>query len=106
MLEAIGQFGRGLRGPSPYEMSGPFLQKRKKKVLDRFKEHKEAWELIGCSIMTDAWTDRKGRGVMNLVVHSAHGVLFLDSVDCSGDRKPCGQIHRRDRGTTCCPSGD
>jgi len=25
MLEAIGQFGRGLRGPSPYEMSGPFL---------------------------------------------------------------------------------
>jgi hypothetical protein len=87
MLEAIGQFGRGLKGPSPYEMSGPFLQKRKQKVLDGFNEHKEAWELTGCSIMTDAWTDRKGRGVMNLVVHSSHGVLFLDSVDCSGDRK-------------------
>ena len=37
--------------------------------------------------MTDAWTDRNGRGVMNLVVHSAHGVLLLDSVDSSGDRK-------------------
>ncbi|XBH64959.1 hypothetical protein VPH35_118630 [Triticum aestivum] len=37
--------------------------------------------------MTDAWTDKKGRGVMNLVVHSAHGVCFIDSVDCSGDRK-------------------
>ena len=87
MLEAIGQFGRNLKGPSPYEMSGPFLQKRKEKVMDGFKEHKESWELTGCSIMTDAWTDRKGRGVMNLVVHSAHGVLFLDSVECSGDRK-------------------
>ncbi|XP_066162194.1 uncharacterized protein [Oryza sativa Japonica Group] len=87
MLEAIGQFGRSLKGPSPYEMSGSFLQKRKEKVMDGFKEHKESWELTGCSIMTDAWTDRKGRGVMNLVVHSAHGVLFLDSVECSGDRK-------------------
>nr|AAK43495.1 hypothetical protein [Oryza sativa Japonica Group] len=85
--KAIGQFGRSLKGPSPYEMSGSFLQKRKEKVMDGFKEHKESWELTGCSIMTDAWTDRKGRGVMNLVVHSAHGVLFLDSVECSGDRK-------------------
>ena len=37
--------------------------------------------------MTDAWTDRKGRGVRNLVVHSAHGVCFLDSVDCSAVKK-------------------
>ena len=31
MLEAIGDFGRNLRGPSPFEMSGKFLEKRKKK---------------------------------------------------------------------------
>ena len=28
MLEAIGDFGRNLRGPTPYEMSGKFLQKK------------------------------------------------------------------------------
>jgi hypothetical protein len=87
MVEAIGAFGRGLRGPSPYEMSGPFLQKRKQKVLDGFKSHEESWKTSGCTLMTDAWTDKKGRGVMNLVVHSAHGVLFLDSVDCSAVKK-------------------
>jgi hypothetical protein len=87
MVEAIGAFGRGLRGPSPYEMSGPFLQKRKKKVLDGFKVHEEAWKTSGCTLMTDAWTDKKGRGIMNLVVHSAQGVLFLDSVDCSTVKK-------------------
>jgi len=38
-------------------------------------------------LMTDAWTDKKGMGIMNLVVHSAHGVLFLDSVDCSAVKK-------------------
>jgi hypothetical protein len=37
--------------------------------------------------MTDAWTDRKHMGVMNLVVHSAHGALFLNSVDCSVVKK-------------------
>jgi hypothetical protein len=37
--------------------------------------------------MTDAWTDKRGRGVMNLVVHSAYGVYFLESVDCSTAKK-------------------
>lgn len=50
MLEAIGDFGRNLNGPSPFEMSGKFLQKRKKRVLDGFKGHKDSWELNGCTI--------------------------------------------------------
>jgi hypothetical protein len=87
MLEAIGDFGRNLRGPTPYEMSGKFLQKRKKKVQESLKSHKETWELHGCTIMTDAWTDKRGRGVMNLVVHSGFGVCFLDSMDCSAVKK-------------------
>ena len=56
-------------------------------MVDRFKGHKDSWELTGCTIMTDAWTDKRGRGVMNLVVHSAYGVCFLGSVDCSSERK-------------------
>ena len=54
MLKAIGDFGRGLRGPTPYEMSGKFLQKTKRKVQELVKAHKESWELHGCSVMTDA----------------------------------------------------
>lgn len=87
MVEAIGAFGRGLRAPTPYEIGGPFLQKAKKKVEDGFVGHKEAWEINGCSVMTDAWSDKRGRGVMNLVVHSGYGVVFLDSVDCSQVKK-------------------
>jgi predicted HAD superfamily phosphohydrolase YqeG len=83
MLEAIGDFGRNLDGPSSHEMSNPFLQRAKKKVANLFKSHEEQWAMIGCSLMTDAWTDNRARGVMNLVVHSAKGICFLDSVDCS-----------------------
>ena len=42
MTEAIGAFGGGLRGHAPYEMSGPFFKKRKEKVSDGFKNHKES----------------------------------------------------------------
>jgi hypothetical protein len=34
MLEAIGDYGRGLKGPTMYELSGPLLQKRKKKIQE------------------------------------------------------------------------
>jgi hypothetical protein len=87
MLEAIGDFGRNLDGPSSHEMSNPFLQKAKKKVMNSFKNHEEQWALTGCSLMTDAWTDKRSRGVMNLVVHSAYGVCFLNSVECSSVKK-------------------
>jgi Protein of unknown function (DUF 659) len=76
MLEAIGDYGRGLKGPTMYELNGSLLQKRKKKIQEVLVKHKETWELTGCSIMTDAWIDKKGRGIMNLMVHSASGVCF------------------------------
>jgi hypothetical protein len=44
MLEAIGDFGRNLDGPSSHEMSNPFLQKAKKKVMNSFKSHEEQWD--------------------------------------------------------------
>ncbi|XP_020174850.3 uncharacterized protein [Aegilops tauschii subsp. strangulata] len=87
MLRSIGQYGEDLDGPTPYEMGGPILNKRKKRVQESFNAHRKTWELTGCTIMRDAWTDIRGRGVMNLVVHSAHGVVFLNSVDCSTMKK-------------------
>jgi hypothetical protein len=87
MLQSIGQYGEDLDGPTPYEMGGPILKKRKRRVEESFKAHRQCWELTGCTIMTDTWTDIRGRGVTNLVVHSAYGVVFLDSVDCSAVKK-------------------
>ncbi|KAM0866496.1 hypothetical protein ACQ4PT_042594 [Festuca glaucescens] len=87
MLQSIGQYGEDLEGPTPYQMGGPILKKWKKRVAESFKAHRKTWELRGCTIMTDAWTDLRGRGVMNLVIHSAYGVVFVNSVDCSAVKK-------------------
>ncbi|XP_044972492.1 uncharacterized protein LOC123439945 isoform X1 [Hordeum vulgare subsp. vulgare] len=47
------------------------------------KVEKEAWAATGCSIMTDAWTNHRGRSLMNLVAHSSRGVCFLHDIEAS-----------------------
>jgi Protein of unknown function (DUF 659) len=44
--------------------------------------HKEVWMKTGCTIMTDAWTDRRGRSLMNLC-DSELGTIFLKVNDTS-----------------------
>ncbi|XP_073021256.1 uncharacterized protein [Primulina eburnea] len=63
--------------------------------LDSFKEMIEAiWyhfydecEKYGCSIMSDGWTDRKHRTLINFLVNSPKGTMFLESVDASAHVK-------------------
>ncbi|XP_034592935.1 uncharacterized protein [Setaria viridis] len=83
MLEAIGQFGPGLKKPSPYQLGTPLLNKHVNLVHEFLEVQKEQWSLTGCSIMTDAWTDRRGRSLMNLVAHCSRGVCFLEAIDAS-----------------------
>ncbi|GJZ75180.1 ribonuclease H-like domain-containing protein [Tanacetum coccineum] len=47
------------------------------------KKYEEEWESIGCSIMTDAWSDRKRRSIMNLCVNSKLGTVFIGAKDFS-----------------------
>ena len=49
--------------------------------------------LTGCSLLTDAWTDRRGRSLMNLLAHSARGVWFLRAIDASADVHDANYIY-------------
>jgi hypothetical protein len=57
--------------------------------VERTKELLKPHELervaTGCSIMTDAWTDKKRRSIMNLCVHCKLGTAFLGSKEASAD---------------------
>lgn len=85
MLEAIGQFGPGFRGPSPEELRGPFLQEQVSAINDSIEVLKKSWAWEGCSIMLDTWTDINGRRLMNLVVHCSQGLAFLRSIHLSSE---------------------
>ncbi|XP_020255970.1 uncharacterized protein LOC109832900 [Asparagus officinalis] len=86
MLQAIGLFGSHLQAPSMYELSETCLQKEVEETKEIVKNFKRTCVVNGCSIMTDAWSDRKSRSIMNIVVHSAGRACFLSSHDASADK--------------------
>jgi hypothetical protein len=83
MCEAIGQFGSGFEPPSQYELRETLLEEefaRTKSLLDERDAEKMK---SGCSIMTDAWSDRKRRSIMNLCTNCADGSSFISSKEMS-----------------------
>ncbi|TQE08954.1 hypothetical protein C1H46_005337 [Malus baccata] len=84
-MEAVGQFGPGYLPPSQYELREPLLKEEVERVKKSLKKHEEEWALNGCAIMTDAWSDRKRRSIMNLCVNCKEGTIFLSSKECSSE---------------------
>ncbi|KAL0399788.1 UNVERIFIED_CONTAM: hypothetical protein Sradi_2322100 [Sesamum radiatum] len=82
-IEAIGQYGPGMKPPSFYEVRVKYL----KKALEHTNNILKAWEedqaKYGCSLMADGWTDRKHRSLINFLVNSPKGTKFVGSVDAS-----------------------
>ncbi|GKB66236.1 putative transcription factor/ chromatin remodeling BED-type(Zn) family protein [Tanacetum coccineum] len=85
LLEVVGQFGPGLPPPTRYELSTPLLKEEVERTKNLVKRNEKEWKDEGCSIMTDAWSDRKRRSIMNLCVNSRMGTVFLSSKECSGE---------------------
>ncbi|KAL5728016.1 hypothetical protein ACHQM5_001144 [Ranunculus cassubicifolius] len=48
--------------------------------IEKFKVH---WDTYGVTIMTDWWTDGKGRTLINFLVNCPKGTVFLKSIDGS-----------------------
>ncbi|KAM2798942.1 hypothetical protein COP1_003841 [Malus domestica] len=84
-VEAVGQFGPRFQPPSQYDLRDPLLKEEVERVKQSLKKHEEEWALNGCSIMTDAWSDRKRRSIMNLCVNCKEGTIFLSSKECSSE---------------------
>ncbi|CAL9238776.1 unnamed protein product [Arabidopsis halleri] len=92
MLEAVGQFGPGVTPPSQYQLREPLLKEEVDRVKGLMKEQEDEWKVNGCSVMTDAWSDRKRRSIMNLCINCKEGTMFLSSKDCSDDSHTCEYI--------------
>ncbi|XP_042383296.1 uncharacterized protein LOC121975615 [Zingiber officinale] len=84
MLDLVGQYGIGLKGPSYHEVRVPFLKKAVDSVTnDYIKSCETEWAKYGCSLMADEWTDKRQRTLINFLVNSPKGSVFIESVDAS-----------------------
>nr|XP_043615834.1 uncharacterized protein LOC122587736 [Erigeron canadensis] len=82
-INAVGDYGRGMPAPSYHNIRVTLLKSRleeTKRFVDSFRPH---WKEYKCSIMSDFWTDGKGRCLINFLVNCLHGTIFLKSIDAS-----------------------
>ena len=47
------------------------------------EEFKKSWETTCCTVVSDGWTDGKGRTLINFVVHCPRGTMFIKSINAS-----------------------
>lgn len=73
----------GMPAPSYYHVRVTLLKEvydDTKVFVESFRAH---WKKYGCSIMSDFWTDGKGRSLINFLVNCPKGTVFLKSIDAS-----------------------
>ena len=87
MCDAIAVVGPGYKSATFEVLRGPILQAKKKDISSRLGEFNKSWETIGCTVMSDGWTDSKGRTLINFLVHCPRGTMFVKSIDASAHVK-------------------
>jgi hypothetical protein len=84
-IEVTAQYGSGYKPPSPYQFGQPVLTKVVKLTNTVREDHECAWKHYGCTLMSDGWSDKRGRHLINFLVNSHEGTYFMGSVDASSE---------------------
>ena len=77
MLQLVSNHGKGFNPPSYHEIRVKYLKKQVAAPKEALEKHKSSWKTTGCTIMTDGWTDRRRRTILNFLVNSPMGIVFL-----------------------------
>ncbi|XP_057872600.2 uncharacterized protein LOC131078829 isoform X2 [Cryptomeria japonica] len=87
MVDALTICKAGFKAPSESDLKGPILSQMVNDVKKDLDEQRQIWSTKGCTIMTDGWTDRRNRTLLNFYVSSAGGTVFIKSIDASAHCK-------------------
>ena len=83
MFQATGTVGPNYRGASYNDLRGRLLNEEKVDCTRRLDELRQSWESTGCSVMSDGWTDGKGRSIIDFLVNCPRGTTFIKYVHSS-----------------------
>ncbi|WJX54375.1 hypothetical protein P8452_40264 [Trifolium repens] len=93
MVEAIGVYGAHLKPITYHEVRVSCLQQELEYTKNLLKKHETARAKFGCTIMSDGWTDRKGRTLINFLVNSNEGTMFVKSIDATAYTKTGDKLY-------------
>ncbi|CAJ2670809.1 unnamed protein product [Trifolium pratense] len=94
MFDNVTKHGIGFKPPSYHEIRVKYLDHYYGEISKVVAGYRADWEKYGCTIMTDGWTDRKRRTILNFLVHSPKGTVFLKSIDASDITKTADKVFK------------
>ena len=79
MVRAIANVGPcdGWTGVAYNDMCTKKIDEEKERIDRALDPIRDAWKKYGCSILSDGWSDRKKRGIINILVSCPLGIQFL-----------------------------
>ena len=87
MVRAINETPSGFKGPGYEKVCTTLLDDEVARVDSAMLPIKDAWVKTGVTIVSDGWKDARNRPLVNVLVVSTRGAMFLKVVDCEGDVK-------------------
>ncbi|KAL6526239.1 hypothetical protein OROMI_029879 [Orobanche minor] len=87
MCDGIAEYGKGFKPPSMHELRTWILKAEVEDITRIYEEYKQVWKQVGCTIMSDGWTDGKSRSLINFLINSPARTFFLKSIDASASIK-------------------
>eukprot|EP01018_Ginkgo_biloba_P003363 Gb_02333 [translate_table: standard] len=81
MIQQVAEFGKDYKPPCYEALRTTILHRSKERLTNKLQSIKETWKHIGCTIISDGWSDMKHRPLINVLVYSPQGVLFVKAVD-------------------------
>ncbi|XP_021717001.1 uncharacterized protein LOC110684870 [Chenopodium quinoa] len=77
----------GYKPPGYNKLRTTLLCKETENVDRLLQPIKAAWKTKGVSIVSDGWSDPQRRPLINIMIASETGPMFMKAIDCSGEIK-------------------
>ena len=101
MVRVIANVGPcdGWTGVAYNDMRTKKIDKEKERIDRALDPIHATWKKYGCSILSDGWSDRKKRGIVNILVSCPLGTYFLRAIETGkkGRKTTGGFIYRHIR---------
>jgi len=92
MSKSVAEYEKGLNPPTYHEVRVSYLKNTIDNMQVSLEKYKVEWEKCGFTLMSNGWTDGKGRSLINFLVNSPSGTIFLISIDTSKVIKEAKQM--------------
>ena len=94
MFDLVSRHGLGFKPSSYHDIRVKYLKEEVTNTSLALQSHRDEWKKMGCTIMTDGWTDKKRKTIINFLVNSPKGTVFLKSIDASAISKTAEKVLR------------